>query len=124
MLVKRIFQTAGAWGLIVLTLGYTSFLTGADPSLLGLARPEFVHGFFLVCLPWQLVFFVIASDPPSYRPIIAVAILEKLPFAGIVFHLYGTGQVNETMLFLGLADATFGLLFCWSFFKTGPANPT
>lgn len=97
---------------------------GADPTMLSIARPEFVHGFFLVCLPWQLVFFVIASDPSRYRPIIGVAILEKLPFAGIVFHLFAKGQVNETMLFLGLADATFGLLFCWAFFQAGPSNPT
>ena len=82
------YVLAGLWGIVVIPLGYASYLTGSDPSLAQIARPEIVHGFFLVALPWQLLFLVISRDPARYTIIMPVTVLEKLPFAAVTLAMF------------------------------------
>ncbi|MEQ1753696.1 MAG: hypothetical protein ABL973_06150 [Micropepsaceae bacterium] len=115
---RRVFQAAGIWGLSVLTLGYAVYLAGTDPSLLNVGHPELVHGFFLVCFPWQILFLVIATDPARYNALMPVAVLEKLPFTAVVLSLYFLGQVGVQMLVMAAADGLFGILFCIAYWGT------
>ncbi len=43
-------------------------------------HPEFYYGFVGLALVWQIAFFIIASDPARYRPIMLAAIPEKFIF--------------------------------------------
>lgn len=115
---KRVFQAAGIWGLIVLTIGYASYLTGANPSLVNVGHPELIHGFFLVCLPWQIAFLLIATNPVRYNAFMPIAVLEKLPFTAVVMSLYFAGKADTTMLVMGVADGIFGTLFCIAYWGT------
>ena len=115
---KRVFQIAGIWGLFILSLAYAGYLLGLEGAAVDTARPEFVHGFFLVTLAWQVAFLVIAADPLRYRPLMLVAMLEKLPFTLAVLMLYANGQVAVTMLVLGLIDGVLGALFVAAYLRT------
>ncbi len=119
MFASRVYQVAGIWGLIVIALGYASFVTGSDPSLSSTLHPELVHGFFLITLAWQFAFLLIATDPVRYRPLMPVTLIEKFPFAFMVFWMYWQGQVSATMLFMGLVDAVLGALFCIAWVRSG-----
>lgn len=121
MFARRVFQAAAIWGLLVIPLGYASYLSGAEPSLTAIARPEIVHGFFLVTFAWQLVFGLISTDPARYRLLMPVAVIEKLPFAAVTFWLFSGGLVDTTILFMGAMDALLGTLFIFAFLKTSPA---
>lgn len=122
MFARRVFQAAAIWGLLVIPLGYAGFLTGADPTLTSIARPEIVHGFFLVTFAWQLVFGLISTDPVGYRLLMPIAVVEKLPFAAVVFWLFSRDMVDLVMLFMGSMDAVLGILFALAFLRT-PAAP-
>lgn len=122
MFARRVFQAAAIWGLLVIPLGYAGFLTGADPTLTSIARPEIVHGFFLVTFAWQLVFGLISTDPVRYRLLMPIAVVEKLPFAAVVFWLFSRDMVDLVMLFMGSMDAVLGILFALAFLRT-PASP-
>ncbi|MFM9862735.1 MAG: hypothetical protein ACKVRO_03930 [Micropepsaceae bacterium] len=118
---KRVFQIAGFWGLFVLSLAYVAYLLGFESATIDTDRPEFVHGFFLIALSWQIVFLFIATDPARYRPLMLAATLEKFPFTLAVVLLYANGQVPATMLALGLIDGMFGVLFTIAYVSTDPA---
>lgn len=118
---KRAYQAAGVWGLTVVILGYISFLTGTEPAMQNASHPVFIHGFFLVCLPWQLAFFVIATDPTRYRPLIPITWIEKFPFAAVIFWLFSIGAVDAVTLVMGIADAILGVVFLVSYRLTRSA---
>jgi len=118
MFARRVFQAAALWGLVVIPLGYAGFLSGHDQSLSAIARPEIVHGFFLVTFAWQLVFGLVSIDPARYRLLMPLAVVEKLPFAAVMFWLFARGEVDALMLFMGAMDALMGILFALAFLKT------
>jgi hypothetical protein len=118
---KRVFRIAGIWGLVILSLAYAGYLLGLEGATINTARPEIVHGFFLVTLAWQVAFLLIATDPVRYRPLMPVAMLEKFPFMLAVLALYAQGQVAVTMLGLGLIDGVLGALFVAAYLRTKPA---
>lgn len=122
MFARRVFQAAALWGLVIIPLGYTGYLAGSDPSLASIARPEIAHGFFLVTFAWQLVFGLISTDHVRFRLLMPIAVIEKLPFAAIVFWLFSQGLVGPTMLFMGSMDAVLGTLFVLAFLQT-PRSP-
>ena len=119
---KRVFQIAGIWGLFILSIAYAGFLLGLEGATVDTARPEFIHGFFLVTLAWQIAFLLIATDPARYRPLMLAAILEKFPFALTVLVLYANGQVSIVMLALGLIDGVLGTLFALAYLRTNPSR--
>ena len=115
---KRVFLGAAVYGLIVLLPQY--FLqakTGRDfpPAI---THPEYYYGFAAITSAWQVAFLVMASDPVRYRPLMPVAILEKLGWVVTVTVLYAQGRVAANALPLGAADMVLGTLFAISFVKT------
>ena len=112
------FLIAGTYGVIVLVPQY--FLEakiGIDQPP-PITHPEFFYGFVGLALVFQLVFFVIASDPFKYRTLMLPSILEKLVFLVPVVILYMQSRVAVPMLAVSLIDGVLGIFFTVSFLRT------
>ncbi len=110
------FYTAGIYGLLVLLPQF--FLlekTGRDypPAI---THPEYFYGFVAVAVAFQIVFLIIGSDPVRYRTMMLAALVEKFPFAGIVFWHYAAGRANEMILGGAAVDLILGILFLIEYF--------
>src|SRR4029453_13013730 len=91
---RRVFLTAGIYGLIVMLPQY--FLearTGRDypPPI---THPEYFYGFAGVTIAWQLVFLITARDPIRYRPIMLAAMFEKISFGAAAIVLFLLGRLH------------------------------
>ena len=84
-------------------------------------HPELYYGFAGVTLAWQLAFFVIASDPARFRPMIIPAVVEKLSYVIAVGVLYSQSRISAVQFSTGAPDALLCLLFAIAFFKTRPS---
>ena len=108
---RRVFRIAGVYGLLVLVPQYlveTGLLPGAQ---LQLTRPSDFYGFTGVALVWQFVFLLIASDPQRFRPLIPLAVLEKLVFGIPVLLLYAAGRTDGVVLVFGTIDLVLACMF-------------
>ncbi|MGB8579443.1 MAG: hypothetical protein WCD47_01360 [Candidatus Sulfotelmatobacter sp.] len=116
---KIVFWVAGIWGVLVLTPLYFMFnLIGRqDPP--PITHPAFYYGFVSVGLAFQFVFFVLATDPVRFRPMMIPSMIEKFG-GGISFvALYLQHRLKPGDLFLGCVDLFFSVLFLAAFLRTG-----
>jgi hypothetical protein len=113
-----VFRIAAIWGVLVLTPLYFMFdLIGKkDPP--PITHPAFFYGFVGAALVWQIVFFVIATDPMRYRGLMFPSFLEKLSYGTAVVVLVAQGRSNPSDLAFATADLLLGVLFVVSYFKT------
>jgi hypothetical protein len=74
------FGIAAAYGIVVLVPLYFLLDKLGRESPPVVTHPEFYFGFVGLALVWQVVFVLIASDPIQYRPLMLVAIFEKLAY--------------------------------------------
>lgn len=114
---KWIFRIAGLYGVIVLAPLY--FL---EPMFTDLAHPEFYYGFLGVGLAWQVLFFILATDPLRYRPMMIPAILEKIGYGGATFWLFFAGRAEASLLLGGAIDWLFVGLFLWAYLRTAESR--
>jgi hypothetical protein len=79
---KVLFWIAGIWGVLLLAPLYFMFdLIGRqDPP--PITHPAFYYGFAGAGLAFQFVFFVIATDPVRFRPVIIPSVIEKFAYGG------------------------------------------
>jgi hypothetical protein len=114
---RWVFLLAGASGLLMVAPLYLEdrFFQEDPPAI---NRPEFYYGFVGLCLAWQVMFLVIASDPVRYRTAMLAAMLEKVSFALAIPLLYAAGRVS--ILWVGFAsmDATWLVLFAVAYWLT------
>lgn len=102
-IVRIIFALAAAWGFLAVIPG---LFADAGP------RPEFHYGFLGLALVFQLIFVMVAIDPARFRPLIPIAVLEKLAFFMPVTLLYWQGRVVMGPVFVGaMVDGLLMLLF-------------
>jgi hypothetical protein len=120
---KRVFQIAGAWGLFILTIAYAAHFLGGEEWAVVTSHPQYVHGFFLVTLAWQVAFLIIATDPVRYRLLMLAAMLEKFPFTLATILLYAAGSVPAIALVIGLIDGVLGVLFAAAYIMTDGSAP-
>jgi len=115
---KIVFGIAGIWGVLVLTPLYFMFdLIGRqDPP--PITHPGFYYGFAGVGLAWQFVFFVIATDPVRFRPVMIPSVLEKFTYGIAVIVLYLQRRMHASDLTFAGTDLLLGVLFVVSFLKT------
>jgi hypothetical protein len=115
---KIIFWIAGIWGVLILTPLYFMFnLIGRqDPP--PITHPAFFYGFVGAGLVWQMAFFVIATDPERYRPLMIVSVLEKFSYGIPVAILVAQGRMHSSDLVFGCVDMLLGVLFVVAFFRT------
>lgn len=118
---KIVFLVAGVWGVLLLTPLYFIFdMIGAqDPP--AITHPAFYYGFVGLGLAWQFVFFIIARDPPRFRPIMLPSIAEKVAYGGAVVVLYLQGRMHGQDLVFGVIDLLFAALFAVSYVRVGRA---
>ena len=114
---KIVFWIAGIWGVLVLTPLYFMFdLIGQkDPP--PITHPAFYYGFVGVGLAWQVAFFIIATDPERFRPLMIACIVEKFGGAAVLGVLYLQGSLHPSDLTFGAADLLFGVLFVFAFLR-------
>ena len=115
---KIVFTVAGVYGLLVLVPQY--FLEGRygrdfPPPV---SHPEHYYGFVGLALVWQLAFLLIARDPARYRPLMLVAVLEKLSFGLAVPTLFALGRVAPLVLAPAGVDLLLAALFVAAYLKT------
>jgi hypothetical protein len=115
---QRVFAGAGIWGLLVVPPLFFLFDTVGRLNPPAINHPEYYYGFAAITSAWQVAFLVMASDPLRYRPLMPVAILEKLGWVVTVTVLYAQDRVAANALPLGAADMVLGILFAISFVKT------
>jgi hypothetical protein len=103
--VRWIFLAAGSYGVLALAPGFVT-----TPPVI--THPEFYYGFCGAAMVWQIVFFLVATDPIRFRPLVAMSILEKLSFFGTCLVLFLTGRLTPGAPLLGGAiDGLWMILF-------------
>ena len=122
---RWVFLIAGVYGVLVLVPGLfleRQFgLTDPPP----LTHPEFYYGFYLTALVFQAIFLLIARDPARWRPLMLVAVAEKIAFLGPCVALYATGRMRLGGPFIGgLIDGVLMLLFLAAWRASRPAPAT
>jgi hypothetical protein len=115
---KIVFWIAGIYGVLVIAPLYFLFDTIGRQDPPPITHPGFFYGFAGVALAWQIAFFVIATDPARFRPMMVPSILEKVAFGGAVIVLYLQQRMRAPDLVLGCVDLLFALLFLISFSRT------
>jgi hypothetical protein len=117
---KIVFWIAAIWGVLVLTPLYFMFdLIGRnDPP--PITHPGFFYGFVGAGLAWQIVFFVIATDPVRYRPLIIPSVLEKVSYVVPVAVLVLQGRTHASDLVFVGSDLLLGVLFVVAYLKIRP----
>jgi hypothetical protein len=115
---KIVFGIAGVYGLLVITpLYFTYNMIGRlDPP--PLTHPQFYFGLLGVTMAWQFVFLVIATDPSRFRPMMILALVEKVSYVLAVVVLYLQSRMTPLQSLTAVPDALLGLLFVFAFFKT------
>ena len=115
-----VFRIAGVYGLIVILAGYFSAPQVSRDYPPAITHYEYYFGFFGVALAWQFAFLVIARDPARYRPLMPVALLEKLSFFIPSMILWSRGQLPPPTGVLACIDMTLGVLFAIAWIRTKP----
>jgi hypothetical protein len=117
---KVVFYVAAIWGVLVLTpLYFMSNLIGQqDPP--PITHPAFFYGFVGTGLAWQIAFFVIASNPARFRPMMIPSVLEKIGYGVPAVVLFLQKRMKPQDLLFSGADLLFAVLFLVSFLKTKP----
>ncbi len=115
---KIVFRIAAIWGVLVLTPLYFMFdLIGRnDPP--PITHPGFYYGFIGAALAWQIVFFIIATDPARYRLLMIPSMFEKFSYGMAVVILVMQHRMQASDLIFGGVDLLLGVLFVLSFFST------
>ena|SRR5579862_3541666 len=116
---KILFWVAGIWGLLTLTPLYFLYDTIGQKDPPPITHPGFYFGFAGVALAWQFAFFVIGSQPARFRPLMIVAVLEKLGFGVPSVVLFLRHRMNAGDMGLGCIDLLFAVLFLIAFGNAG-----
>jgi len=115
---KVAFWVAAIWGLLIIPPLYFLFDSIGRNNPPPINHPDFFYGFVGVTLAWQIAFAFIAMDAVRFRPLMVPAVFEKFSYAIAVFLLVSQGRVHKPALFFAGVDATLGVLFVISYFKT------
>ena len=120
---RRVFLTAAVYGVLVLAPQYFMEAKVGRDFPPPITHPEHFYGFIGVALAWQVLFVVIARDPVRYRPVMPVAVLEKLGFGIAAVALFVQGRLHAAVLGAGIIDLVLAALFLAAFRLT-PASGT
>ena len=106
--------------MLILTPLYFLFDTIGRQTPPTITHPQYYYGFIGVALVWQFVFFVIATDPGRFRPVIGLSILEKLSFVVTVAVLALQGRLTILEWAAAIPDAILAILFIAAFVSARP----
>jgi hypothetical protein len=116
---RWVFLLCGIYGIVALAPLY--FMEGSlgvnyPPAI---THPEFFYATIGVALAWQVAFLVMSSDPLRFRPLMPIAILEKIGYGVPAVILYLLGRSPLLTAGTGVVDLGMALLFWAAFVKTG-----
>ncbi|HVY81500.1 MAG TPA: hypothetical protein VG994_11000 [Steroidobacteraceae bacterium] len=115
-LARWVFAIAGIYGVLLMTPMYftEARIAATDPP--AITHPEYYYGFIGVTLAWQLAFLLVARDPVRYRPLMPIAVVEKLAFgvAGLV--LFAEERARALIGTFAAIDLVFAALFLLAFY--------
>jgi hypothetical protein len=117
---KYTFLIAGIYGVLVLVPQYFLLEKNSSDFPPPITHLEYYYGFTGTALVFQIIFFVISTNPIKYRALIAVSIFEKLAFAIPVALLFFQSKVSSSIFLAGMLDLFLGVLFLIGFFRTRP----
>lgn len=120
---KRVFFSAGIYGLVVLAPMYLLEERIGRESPPAITHPEHFYGFIGVALAWQFAFLVIAREPTRFRPVMLAAVAEKFSFGASTFVLLVASRVPPLVAVFAAIDVCLGVLFLVSFFRLRPSPP-
>jgi len=112
---KVVFLIAGIWGILVITPLFFIFQTIGVKDPPPITHPGFYYGFATAALAWQIAFFVIASDPVRFRPLMIPSALEKFGYCTAVIVLFLQNRIQSTDLVFAGTDMVLGFLFVAAF---------
>ena len=115
---RIVFTIAGIWGLLMITPLYFIFDTIGIHDPPPITHPAFYYGFVGLALVWQLTFLLVASSPVRFRPIMILAILEKLVYSIPVIILVVQKRTNRNDLLFAAIDLTLGAFFLAAYLQT------
>lgn len=118
---RRVFFWAGIYGILALAPLYLMERELGRVAPPPLNHPEHFYGFLGVALAWQLAFLLISRDVVRYRPLMLVAVAEKLLFGPVVFLLWAQGRVAPLALAPAAVDLILAVLFAVSYRLVGRA---
>jgi hypothetical protein len=116
LFARWVFRIAGILGILILLPEYFMEQQIGRTQPPAITHPEFFYGFVGVALAWQVVFLIIALDPPRYRLLMLPSMIEKFSFSGAAVVLFALGRVGPPMLAAGAFDFTLGILFVAAYF--------
>jgi uncharacterized membrane protein YccC len=117
---KIIFRVAGFWGLLTLIPLYFMFNLIGQKDPPPITHPAFFYGFIGAALAWQFAFFIIATDPARYRPLMIPSVFEKFSYGIAVVILVAQNRMHPSDLLFGCVHLLLGTLFVISYLKTPP----
>lgn len=100
--VPRWFRGAALYGVAALVL----VLFGGPGR-----DPVYRYGFFGTAIACQWLYWTIGGDPVRHRPLMPVAVLAKLGFAGPVAILFVAGSAGTATLAFGGVDLVIAIGF-------------
>ena len=110
---RIVFAIAGALGILAIIPMYMAPGTWRYYGVLG------------PLVAWQLVFFLVASDPKRYRPIMLPAILEKTLWVLTLIVMHTQGKMTQIELLGGtIPHGLLGVLFVIAYFQTRTISPS
>ena len=115
---RWIFGIAGVYGILVMAPLYFAEATIAQNDPPAITHVEYFYGFIGITLAWQFVFLLISRNPLRYRPLMLVAVLEKLAWGVPVLLLFLQQRLKASALVFGCIDLVLGALFVLAFFLT------
>jgi hypothetical protein len=115
---KIVFWLAAIWGFLIIAPLYFMFHLIGEKDPPPITHPAFFYGFVGVALVWQIAFAFIATDPIRFRPLMILAILEKLVYSIPVIILVLQKRMNPTDLMFSATDLTLGALFLAAYLRT------
>ena len=115
---RRIFLFASIWGALIIIPLYFLEQTINEQQPPPITHPEYYYGFAGVTLVWQILYFLISTNPIKYRTIMLLAILAKLSYGLAVPLLFVAGRVQNVVLVTSLPDLVWVMLFIIAYRKT------
>jgi len=118
---RIVFIGAGVWGIVVLTPLYWLVDVTGRPYPPPADYPHFFYGFLSVTMVWQIAFLAIGSNPARFRPLMILAVLEKLTYVATLAVLYAASRIPAVDAQAAIPDLLLGVLFIAAFVKTRAA---
>lgn len=115
---KWVFIFAGLYGIVILAPQYFLEKRIGEDQPPPISHPEYFYGFIGVALTWQMVFLIIGSNPVRFRPLMPIAILEKLSFGLPSSVLFAGGRLASLPFTFAMFDLVLALLFARAFIRT------